>query len=549
MKMTSHVSALLLVSLTLGTAACGSDSSTPTGGSTGGASGTGGSSAKGGSAGASAGSSVGKGGAGAAGGGMGGTSAGAGGSSAGTGGATGGSAGTTGGAGGATGGGAGAGGSAGGATAGAGGTTAGGGTAGSAGTAGSGAGGTAGSGAGGTAGSGTGGACATPLSDSMCGVCTGAQCCAEASTCLADTACAMCLADPSGAGCSKNDKLSALNACRVAHCNLECGPDTGPYQGLACTADDQCGPGGTCLSATTDGIVDVPGAPAHGYCTKDCTKDLLDKTDTICGKLSVCISASTAPGKERAYCQQRCDFGAPPYAGWDKLVVASKCHGRGDVSCVPTVDNAGAYQLAVCSPTCSNDAQCTGGRRCDPELGLCVPAAGLAGLAQDGALCDPQAPDRTCLGTCVPVSDTSKNRGLCLSLCELSSSDPLTCGGNTKGLCLFSAFSPLDSSSSPIASGPQDVGRCAPVAPTGKDSDCDTQDGWFVFTVGATKVCAAASTCITNQDCSGQDTCQTVPAMAQKYCLDHTPLESGALRRRTPRRHDRIDRKSSAECV
>lgn len=218
------------------------------------------------------------------------------------------------------------------------------------------------------------------------------------------------------------------------------------------------------------------GGPPGGLCTKTCV------TSEDCPKGSFCLD--TVAGGE---CVLACDFGED----------TSKCGGRADFSCSPTLVRTGVecqsdsdcdagdgcYEvtsgattsgecrkvLGGCLPRCGADSDCTDGRFCDLGSGECVSKA-RDGL-ENGSICDPSKDE--CRGICAATSDTE---GFCEERCRIGSSSG--CGfeklSAEKVACAFFAF---------------EVG---------------TDQG-----SGDTGVCASLCNC--NSDCSSTELCLSSP--------------------------------------
>jgi hypothetical protein len=168
-------------------------------------------------------------------------------------------------------------------------------------------GGKGGSSLGGSGGSGAGGAltCQNGLSDSACGTCAKTNCCSEAETCFADTACLACLTGD-GSQCT-GDKIAALDTCLNDGCATACAPppectDGGsPYTGAK--ACDDCvsavqKAGGCCDSeigtcgdnADCSALIDCINPCANSACVQACAAkfpngvgDYVAATDCIFG--------------------------------------------------------------------------------------------------------------------------------------------------------------------------------------------------------------------------------------------------------------------------
>ncbi len=288
------------------------------------------------------------------------------------------------------------------------------------------------------------------------------------------------------------------------------GGTSGDNLGIGCTADGDCGPGLTCLTA--DGKIAptngnktgiAVGGPANGYCSKGCA------TDADCpGNSSLCFGAA---GGQMGVCLLTCDIG-PTLKSLDEALDEGKCHGREDARCASV-----SSTLTACLPTCGRDDQCPAGRVCDPRLAVCVDKAST-GLPA-GAKCDQMAQTPECAGLCVSFGGDIT---MCSSPCGLGGDfTDLTavadCGGIDKGVCAYS----------PKGNGAGDFGFCAPACkvhdecqnPTFWCNDVNLPDSGFCF---------GSDPCPNGQsDCKSPDKCTDT-----KYgpiCLDPKyPLGSAA---------------------
>ena len=280
--------------------------------------------------------------------------------------------------------------------------------------------------------------------------------------------------------------------------------------GIECTADGDCGPGLTCLTAegTTPAF---SGGPAAGYCSKACA------TDADCpGNASLCAGAA---GGAMGVCLLTCDLG-PALKFLDDPLDPTKCHGRFDLRCANITTTTTA-----CVPTCGKDEECPAGRVCDPRLAVCVDKANT-GLAA-GAKCDPMAQTPECAGICVSFTGGTTS---CSSPCALGGeiTDPTTvndCGGLEKGLCVYS----------PTGNGPDDFGFCAPGCSL--QSDCQDPTFWCFGVGGLTGSAVDNGFCFGATACpNGQSDCKSTNAKVlcteTKYgpfCVDTTfPLGDAA---------------------
>lgn len=211
------------------------------------------------------------------------------------------------------------------------------------------------------------------------------------------------------------------------------GGGNGDYLGAQCSADADCGAGLRCITSTANDPV-LGGGPAAGYCSKDCAQD------TDCpGGASICIKATDQD--PTGICLLGCTLG-PALTYINDPQPADKCQGREDVRC--TELQAG---VALCIPSCGEDIQCDGNKKCDPRSGMCVDTVSTGKIM--GAACDPKAASPDCAGVCVQFTAGAGGGGgggaglaVCSSYCVLGGVDyanQLDCGGMSKGLCIFAA--------------------------------------------------------------------------------------------------------------
>ena len=242
--------------------------------------------------------------------------------------------------------------------------------------------------------------------------------------------------------------------------------------GQACTADADCGGDLKCSLSTADDAV-FAGGPAGGYCTKSC------QSASDCPSNGSCLSATDMGPKQ---CLLNCAIG-PDLMYLDDPLDPNKCQGREDLRCV-SLSNTDA----VCLPTCGEDAQCEGGRVCDPRLSVCVDAAKVSTGDALGSKCDSMAMDPTCAGTC--ISFTGSNLSMCTQACALGGElDSTDCGGLAKGLCVFS----------PSGFGAGDQGFCTNACT--KHDECQNPD-WWCF---STNFQMGNGYCFTAVDCPNGD--------------------------------------------
>lgn len=269
----------------------------------------------------------------------------------------------------------------------------------------------------------------------------------------------------------------------------------------ACASDADCGGGLTCLTDTVNDPI-FGGGPAGGFCTLACGGD-----GDCAAQGGVCLQIDPGqPGR----CTLGCAIGPAitSVAGLFDALDPKKCRGREDLRCGKPAGNTGR-----CLPTCGEDAQCHGGRACDPRLAVCVdkPSTG----DPSGALCDPSATATTCAGLCIGFTS---GVAMCSSHCVLGGEKLLTadCGGPQHGLCAFR----------PTANGAGDAGFCSPSC--GAQSDCQTPSFWCFDVSGVSDqvhrgYCFAAAPCPKGQaDCVAANdanfTCTQTPS--GPFCLD-----------------------------
>jgi hypothetical protein len=276
-----------------------------------------------------------------------------------------------------------------------------------------------------------------------------------------------------------------------------------------CASDADCRTDLKCLQDTFNDPI-FGGGPAGGFCTRVCTSDTdCPDPNGTCFKID--------PGQS-GRCTLGCSIGPAidNIAGFFAPLDPSKCLGREDLRCKKTGGDMG-----ICFPTCGEDAQCHGGRVCDPRLAVCVdhPNDGLP----LGDTCDPTATPDVCGGRCVGF-DTGI--AMCSSPCVLGGDkiDTADCGGPLHGFCAFRAKS----------FGPGDTGYCTPACQL--QSDCATPSFWCFSVPGLTDVvhrgyCFAAAPCPGGQaDCiaagDNGDYCTDTPY--GPLCLDPMfPLTTG----------------------
>lgn len=277
----------------------------------------------------------------------------------------------------------------------------------------------------------------------------------------------------------------------------------------ACASDGDCRYGLTCLLDTASDPI-FGGGPAGGFCTAVCAGDI-----DCAPHGGVCYQVDAAqPGR----CTLACTIGPPitDIAGNFDPLLGSKCLGREDVRCGKPKEGIG-----VCLPTCGADAQCHGGRACDPRLAVCVDHVN-DGLPT-GAACDPTASTEECGGLCIGFDNGSS---MCSSPCVLGGEATSTsdCGGPERGFCAFG----------PAPNGLGDVGYCTPSCED--HAGCQTPSFWCFGVPGLSETsqkgyCFGATACPNGQDdcvAAGLSdiTCTTTPDGA--FCLDPAyPLGGG----------------------
>lgn len=276
--------------------------------------------------------------------------------------------------------------------------------------------------------------------------------------------------------------------------------------GGACETNSDCEKALVC-DRETDNDPIFGGGPAGGLCTSLCM------ADADCGSAGLCLTTTAGPPGR---CVPSCTIG-PPLMYLEDPLDPAKCLGRADLRCAKT--KAGE----ACVPTCGDDAQCTGGRVCDPRLTVCVDVASAG--APIGEVCDPNVDPPACAGVCIGFSSGD---AMCSTPCvlggdALSTSD---CGGPEHGLCAFR----------PSANGAGDFGFCTPSCAA--HLDCQKPSFWCFGIEGVTEVvqrgfCFGATPCPGGQgecvDANQQPTgytCTDTPQGA--FCLDTSFPYDGA---------------------
>ncbi len=235
--------------------------------------------------------------------------------------------------------------------------------------------------------------------------------------------------------------------------------DGGDAQKLGgpCRFASDCAAGLTCLAETGNVFYGAGGA-AHGYCSSPCQTVADANLCNAAGGLCVDVGNGVTPV---GYCLLACTEG-------DSGAVV-KCGGRPDVACT-ALQGSGA----ACLPTCSQDSDCTVGRKCDDLLSVCVdtPRAGSpfgshCPATSVGTAADP------CAGACLPVGGTAAApaASFCtrtcvagfLNQCNWVPAGTALATGGPHGVCL-----PLTDTA-----GPGDLGLCLQLCETA--ADCGDQ--------------------------------------------------------------------------
>jgi hypothetical protein len=198
--------------------------------------------------------------------------------------------------------------------------------------------------------------------------------------------------------------------------------------GQPCFESSDCG---ALLRCVTTESSDFGGdGVANGFCTLDCTGDLLSQSpaESVCAVLdptAVCLEASFD-----ALCTETCEIGANPI---------DKCSGRNDFACSDPKGFGGH-----CVPSCRGDFDCSG-RRCDLGTGTCRDRIEPGRTLPIGAKCDPDAAVDRCEGACVVMDDGpgTPATGFCSGYCSLGSElncnvDPLSTDP-VPAFCLYGA--------------------------------------------------------------------------------------------------------------
>ena len=216
--------------------------------------------------------------------------------------------------------------------------------------------------------------------------------------------------------------------------------------GTPCDDDTDC-PGLFCSRATG----------GFGYCSWLCGESEPCPGDAVCAMFG---------DASYGYCMDRCDPAAPDCA------VGYLCQ-------------PGVAPAPVCYPGCTDDDDCTDGRRCGD---------GISGVRQcytpEASVGDPCALSEECpeSGYCLDEASWGAPRGLCVTYCDLSSG--AGCSGDTT--CVAWGF----------MSG---AGSCIPTC----DASRPCRDGYeCVATESGTQACVAR--CSSDADCSPAADCNFV---------------------------------------
>ncbi len=190
-----------------------------------------------------------------------------------------------------------------------------------------------------------------------------------------------------------------------------------PRLGAACESDADCsGRAPRCLKPGDDAwnvsAFSGPSGPAGGYCSASCAE--FEGTDA---QVDPCLALGGTC--YLGWCLEACTMGL--------VESPAKCHGRSDVTCMPSTGGEGD----VCYPTCTPASDCGPGRECDPRSSRCKSPMYIVPGAPDGAACEVGG-SPTCAAQCVRVSaplagGASAEVGVCGSRC-VTSAVPDGCG-------------------------------------------------------------------------------------------------------------------------
>lgn len=233
--------------------------------------------------------------------------------------------------------------------------------------------------------------------------------------------------------------------------------------GARCETDADCVGGATCLTEAGTQWRGAPGGPAGGYCSLRCTDNA--ECEALDSQ-SVCLSF--APG-EGSYCIRTC-LSKDPEPG------EAKCLNRPDVSCVsvaaqgdPENPFIADRQNGYCGPRCGSNSDCTGGRFCHRNAGLCT--ANIAAGAVIGSRC---TVDRDCDGGSCEDRD-SEGVGTCTALCVLGALNGCGYAADTT-LREAACLTPLVAAGR-FAEGAGDLGLCRELCDVVEDCQ-RALEGW-----------------------------------------------------------------------
>lgn len=259
----------------------------------------------------------------------------------------------------------------------------------------------------------------------------------------------------------------------------------GVHNGVACTADTQCGMGGACL--TEDG---------NGWPGGTCTLPGCDAVNDMgCGMGEQCIPLNSIFGPPQGYCLQGC-------------TMTSDC--RAGYTCIASPTYPDRH---YCAPGCTGNAQCTvAGDVCNTGLGTCAPP--FTGTI--GGMCSFRDPTTCEGGTCLSEFSSGFPGSMCsYSGCSATNPCPSgsTCAHRLSGsnVCLPSCTMPTDCRAG-YACAPSDpadpTSATACMPHCASDMDCANASRGSVCNVG-TGLCGRAfmgtfgAACGTDGDCAG----------------------------------------------
>jgi MYXO-CTERM domain-containing protein len=273
------------------------------------------------------------------------------------------------------------------------------------------------------------------------GVCAGEGACDGLGGCQSSQAGEIC----SAAGCIDQRTYGYEVTCStLGECNtspVDCGtyacdPVNTPCH-YTCSSDAQCAPGIRCISGSC--VANPNGSPCavdsdcqsyqcrDGVCCDSGCSGQCEACD-VAGFVGQCVAITGAPRGNRGACtgtgecagtcdgtsrydctypdrntvcgETRCELG---------IIAGEMCDGQGN--CVRQGDSCYPYTCDgnVCGETCSSDADCGDGARCDASQ-LCVPP-GSSFCVTTGTIEDPSGATRDCL----PYACRA---GACMSSCE-----------------------------------------------------------------------------------------------------------------------------------